>query len=307
MQTSVIQLIKNFLGPLSLLPLLFGQTASADHGTDVMHWARTSNPFTLQVVDSTSTDWFVELDAALTEWSQSTVLGAVITDTESNRRKRQRCELVQGKIRVCNYTYGTGTGWLGLATVGVDANGHIDMGVAMLNDSFPEEWQQPGLKNHVMCHEVGHLWGLGHTSEDGSSQQSCMDYSTDLNSQWPNAHDYESLETIYAQLNSYNSYLPVDSTGDSTDTSDGSTTDGTGTGGTGDTTDDGASVCNSPPGKGCNKGSGKGFHIDGPPKGALIYKGRKEEVWAANRPDGGIWIHHVRLAPEKRPKGRDSR
>ncbi len=27
-----------------------------------------------------------------------------------------------------------------------------------------------------MCREIGHTFGLGHTSEDGSSQNTCMDY-----------------------------------------------------------------------------------------------------------------------------------
>jgi hypothetical protein len=47
-----------------------------------------------------------------------------------------------------------------------------------------------------MCQEVGHLFGLGHTSEGGSSQGTCMDYSNSPDSQWPNAQDYDMLACV---------------------------------------------------------------------------------------------------------------
>ncbi len=60
-----------------------------------------------------------------------------------------------------------------------------------------------------MCQEVAHTFGLGHQSEDGSSQNSCMDYfsNTGANagstlSTAPNAHDFEQLRSIYAHLDS---------------------------------------------------------------------------------------------------------
>lgn len=52
-------------------------------------------------------------------------------------------------------------------------------------------------RQHVMCQEVGHTFGLGHTSEDGTSQGTCMDYSQDPGSTRPNAHDYEQLDLVY--------------------------------------------------------------------------------------------------------------
>ncbi|MDP9436984.1 MAG: hypothetical protein M3P93_18075 [Actinomycetota bacterium] len=68
----------------------------------------------------------------------------------------------------------------------------------------------------MLCQEVGHTFGLGHTSEDGSSQATCMDYSrssdTDVtadlatitsgSSVTPNAHDFEQLAGIYAHADS---------------------------------------------------------------------------------------------------------
>ena len=76
-----------------------------------------------------------------------------------------------------------------------------------MNDSY--DWYfaaNPDEVNHVTCQEIGHVYGLGHTSTDGSSQGTCMDYSTSTNSQWPNGHDYEQLDTIYGHTDSYDTY-----------------------------------------------------------------------------------------------------
>lgn len=178
--------------------------------------------------------------------------------------------MVTGQMRVCNDAYGR-NGWLGLATIGVDNQDHIDQGTARMNDGHSSYWT-PQQMNHVMCQEIGRVLGLGHTSEDGSSRQTFMGYSTDSNSQWPDAHDYQILADIYSHLDSYNSY----------DQGDG------GDGG-------GDKPCNAPPGKGCNK-SGAGLNAPAP-LGILIHQSDHHQIWVANRPDGGYWVHHIRLAP----------
>ena len=267
---------KKFLSAASVVCALalLTSTTNADHTWGNYHWARMASLMPLKVVDSVSADWQGELDAAIGKWNQSTALAMSIDSANDKSRTRKQCRMKDGQMRVCNATYGF-NGWLGRATIGIDSNGHIDQGKAQMNDSYASYWTIPGEKNHVMCQEIGHVFGLGHTSEDGSSQQTCMDYSSVLASQWPNAHDYEQLSIIYGHMDSYNSYD--------------------------DGTESGGSTCNAPPGKGCNKNNaGVGWGADGsPPMGVRVHKGKHEEIWVASRPDGGLWIHHVRLVPDE--------
>jgi len=237
--------------------------ALASHSWGNYHWARTTSSFTLSVTDSVSPLWDAELQDTLNNWAQSQSLEFAVVGTDDGDRARKRCSAIAGQIRVCNAAYGN-NGWLGLASIGLDSQGHIDQGTAKMNDSYDSYFTQDE-RNHVMCQEVGHLFGLGHTSEDGSSQSTCMDYSSDPSSQWPNSHDMQMISSIYAHIDAYNSYL---------------------------------SGATPPPckGKGCN---GPALANDNVPMGILVHKGDHEEIWVASRADGGYWIHHVRLAPAR--------
>lgn len=252
---------------------LFAVTPYAEHSWGSYHWARTTSPFTLLTVDSMTPEWDYELGLALGDandgWSKSTVLDLQIDSYADSIKTRKRCSAVTGQMRVCNAEYGQ-NGWLGLASIYIDSESHIVKGTAKMNDSYSDYWSTyPTEKNHVVCQEIGHVLGLAHTSEDGSSQQTCMDYSSDPASQWPNAHDYEQLEAIYGHTDSYNSY----------------TTTGGGDGGT----------CTAPPGKGCNK---SGAADAPPPMGVRVHKGARSEIWVAPGLDGGLWIHHVTTVPQ---------
>ena len=229
------------------------------------HWARTANPVPLNVIESVTSDWQSEFDTSLIEWSENNSQNAefnfTVTQGQIDGRTRKKCAAVEGQITVCNARYG-GL-WYGRASINVDGAGHIIKGTAKMNDS----WALPAgdyNRNHLMCQEIGHLFGLGHTSVDGTVDDTCMDYSWSQTSASPNDHDYLTLADIYAHLN------------------------------------DPEPEAEEP--KACNPKSPKCTPFGGPeipPMGVRVHKGRHHEVWVARGRAGSLWIHHVRLVPEE--------
>jgi hypothetical protein len=125
----------------------------ADHSWGTYHWARTDNPIPLKVVDSVSADWQLEFDTALAEWNASSALDMRVGSANDSNRTRKRCRMQAGQMRVCNASYGN-NGWLGIATIGIDSNGHIDRGTAKMNDSYAWYWADPNEKRHVMSRRL---------------------------------------------------------------------------------------------------------------------------------------------------------
>ena len=232
--------MKNSHGAILLSMMLFGPACtdelhesaieSESHSWGTYHWARTSDNFRLPIIDSVTSEWNSYFTKAVADWSASQRVDFVAQAGDESSKTRRSCSAPDGMVRVCNLAYGN-TGWLGIAGISLDSNGHIVRGYTKLNDSYftTAYYNTPDWRQSVTCQEIGHDIGLGHQDEDfdNTSLKSCMDYQ---DPPWPdpNAHDFEQLDTIYAHLDSYNSYA----------------TDGGGGGDTG---------CNAPPGKGCNK------------------------------------------------------
>jgi hypothetical protein len=206
-----------------------GAALAADHSWGDYHWARTTRSFDLTVVNSTTQNWDPYVFRAISDWSQSGVLNMVEDPNGSTADKdRRQCRAPDGAVRICNLAYGF-NGWLGIAGISIDTDGHIVRGYTKLNDSYfsTPTYNRADWKQSVACQELGHNVGLDHQDEDfgNGSLFSCMDYQ-DPPYEYPNAHDYDQLEAIYGHLDSYNSYA-----GGSV----------------------GGGSCNAPPGKGCNK------------------------------------------------------
>lgn len=194
-----------------LLTAVFAGTASASHSWNNYHWARTANPFTIRVIDANTATWDTHLNAAIADWDTSTVLDVV----REPGNEEKRCRPVSGKVKSCNGKYGQ-NGWLGLAQIWLNGD-HISQAVAKMNDTYfsMPQYNDPTKRQHVMCQELGHDWGLGHQDESGADLNTCMDYSNALDNPDPNSHDYQQLVTIYgSHLDSTNSAAAAGMAGD---------------------------------------------------------------------------------------------
>lgn len=192
-----------------LLAGSFVVAVSATHSWGGYHWARTTPQFTLKLGDNmTTADWRGHLSQASTDWNSGN--SAVLTAIVAGKSVNKRCAMVSGTTQVCNGNYGN-NGWLGLASINITGGTHITQGSAKMNDTYfnTATYNNPNERQHVVCQEVAHTFGLDHQSTDGSSQNSCMDYfsNTGANagstlSTKPNQHDFDELNIIYAHIDS---------------------------------------------------------------------------------------------------------
>ncbi len=184
-------------------------SALANHSWGGYHWARTANPFTIKLGDNlTTAEWKSHLSQTSTDWSKSTVLDTTIVAGQS----KGSCRPTSGRDEICNKSYGP-NGWLGLASIWLQSGTlHIVQGTVKVNDTYlgpgaAYTYNNAAEREHVMCQEVGHTFGLDHQDTSGASLNTCMDYyhnttDTDTLSTTPNQHDYDELATIYAHLDS---------------------------------------------------------------------------------------------------------
>lgn len=184
--------------------------ASANHSWGGYHWARTANPVAVQLGDNVNATWDSYLRTAQSDWNQSTVIESPLVAGSANPKN---CRGVAGTIQVCNSTYGN-TGWLGIASISITGGTHITQATVKLNDTYfnSAQYNTPAWRRMVSCQEVGHAYGLDHqdTNFNNANLGTCMDYtnapsgggSYGPSNEYPNAHDYDELNTIYSHLDS---------------------------------------------------------------------------------------------------------
>ena len=200
----------------ALLIAAFPSTPSADHAWGTYHWARTSNPFDVDLGDNVSAVWDASLRGASLDWSVSTVLDTFVVPGGA---RNKQCRPTAGRVEVCNSTYGN-NGWLGIAQIWASGS-HITQGTVKMNDTYfnTAQYNTPAWRALVVCQEVGHTFGLDHQNENFNNQNlgTCMDYTSDpdgtvqgqLSNLHPNAHDYDELEIIYSHLDTFSTGAAV--------------------------------------------------------------------------------------------------
>jgi hypothetical protein len=190
------------LGVLVLAASAFASTAAANHSWGRYHWARTANPFTVNLGNNVSSGWNSFLGTASSDWSASSVLDSPVVAGRTN----SSCQPTSGRVEVCNGAYGT-TGWLGVAQIWTTRGKHIAAGTVKVNDTYfnTAQYNTPAWHALVMCQEVGHTFGLDHQDENFNNANlgTCMDYTNNPSTnQHPNQHDYDQLVSIYSHLDS---------------------------------------------------------------------------------------------------------
>ncbi|MDH3949072.1 MAG: hypothetical protein OEU74_08935 [Gammaproteobacteria bacterium] len=192
---------------LLLLTVALPGVSMADHSWGKYKWKSSSIPFNLNLGDNVDSSWDGHLLSASTDWSVSTVLGTTVVPG-STAADPLSCNPESGNVQVCNAEYGNND-WLGLAQI-YTRGFTIIAGVAKLNDTYYKtaKYNTPAWRQMVMCQEVAHTFGLDHQDETFNNVNlgTCMDYTNDpdgtidgeLSNEYPNQHDYDQLEIIYA-------------------------------------------------------------------------------------------------------------
>jgi hypothetical protein len=187
--------------------LAFQASPSANHSWRKYHWARTANPFSLNLGKNVSNAWLNYLTNASADWSQSSVLNTTVVTGGTNASD---CTPTYGRVEVCNAAYGS-TGWLGVAQIWITRGTHIAQGTVKVNDTYfnTNTYNTSSWRQMVMCQEVAHTFGLDHQDEnfDNTNLGTCMDYTSNPDGPpsnlSPNQHDYDQLVTIYSHLDSF--------------------------------------------------------------------------------------------------------
>ena len=186
-----------FVGALAIL--LAGPAAvvqADDVNGNGKFWPFHKTPITVTFGDNVSNQWDGFLKFATKKWNRSTVVRAKIAKGKTNPAQ---CAKRDGTVQVCNSTYGTGVGWLGLTTLYFNGD-KIYAATIKINDSFFRQgsYNDPVAKRHTMCHEMGHAFGLGHVNT-----RSCMNDSAQavFHNAKPINKDFKTLKRIYSKKN----------------------------------------------------------------------------------------------------------
>jgi hypothetical protein len=177
-------------------PLLQGAAAGDVNGSGKF-WPFHHTPVRVEFGDDLDNSWERYFKKALDQWNQSDVVQGKSVHGSTNPAS---CKPKDGTVQVCNGKYGQNTGWLGLTQLSYKGN-QITAATVQMNDSFFDTSpynSSKSAKQHTMCHELGHAFGLDHVT-----YKSCMnpDDNAVFQDTKPSHRDFKTLDNIYSKKN----------------------------------------------------------------------------------------------------------
>lgn len=187
---------------LLIVPLVaLAPPAEAMHPRGQFHWSQKSYPMNRTVRDATTSSWRSTsgygsnasvIKTVIGQANLSSKLGLSRYVDSNHASLRQACNGVSGQIRICNYNYGA-TGWAGLAEA-TSTNYHFNHGRNKLNDYYVNSTSFQ--RQVVMCHELHHAVGLGHSTNNNTCTNTKWDGAS------PDSHDRYQLDVQHNHTHS---------------------------------------------------------------------------------------------------------
>jgi hypothetical protein len=194
-------IIMYFMGSFTGVQDLF----SDDWGLDDVQWSNGGRGLRLTITNSLADDWDRFFDESVSDWNAAPSLSL---STNTAKFGDDRCSHINDVMRVCNGEYGRNVGWQGLnevlfyedTTLGKKI---IVSSVAIMNDSYLRR-KSDAQKLYVMCHELGHGFGLPHRDERTWNRDlgSCLDYTRNygVNMRPDTDVDFQNLTNLYGTI-----------------------------------------------------------------------------------------------------------
>lgn len=188
-------------GDPNVLPPFFSDNWNDNFDGDqtFAEWPNKGKGLSLLIQNSLSDDWDKYFNVAVDEWNEADSLSL---STKVSKNKDQYCNShVEGIMVVCNDFYGK-NGWTGLNELYLQGN-NISGSVARMNESYLNG-SGDAERQYVMCHEIGHGFGLPHRDENANNPDlgSCLDYTYRYknNMQPDPIVDFDNLLNMYGPI-----------------------------------------------------------------------------------------------------------
>lgn len=159
-------------------------------------WPQNGNGLSITVINSLDSHWQDIFNEYIDLWDN----GSPDSLTLTTIRRSYACAFIDHHINVCNSNVGD-TDFLGVETT-LYQRGTMLASVALLNEYYLMN-ASTFMRKYVMCHELGHAWGLPHSDTRfyNIDLGECMDYTANYhNNLAPGQANFEKLYFMYGSV-----------------------------------------------------------------------------------------------------------